>query len=676
MSSANGAPAQLRLTLLGGFRADRADCVALGDWPRRSAKTLTKMLASCQAHALHREQVMEAIWPGADLASALNSLGKTLHAARRALEPELSPRQCSAYLRQTDAMLALDAEHVTVDVDRFERAAQDALRSGARRQLQTAVAAYTGDLLPEDRYADWCAGRREYLSELHIRLLVALSEALIREGACNEATDLLRAALRCDPAREDAHRRLMQLYAEMGIPDQAVRQFQICEDTLRRELGLSPQPETVAAYRDLLAGVEPRHWRVADGLPLEAAEPPAAAQRPFVGRDRVLRRLWDQLTPRATGRPGLVVVTGEAGVGKTRLLEEFAAQAQRNEAVALWGGTGGHANQFACGPIAVALEGYSAGLAYRDRQELARRHPALARFVPSLGAASEPEAYTGDPPDLHLDVMPAIVRLLDDLAAARPVVLVLGDLREADPASIDVIRYLAQLAVRRAWLLMAALREQQAQPGSDLGRMLESMTRERLCLRLELQCLSRHGSDRLVQALLGGSCPDDRLLAEIYTRSRGNPLFIVDLARDLSRGGELAPRPDEGQGAATRARVSPRARAIAATCLSAADEVVRRVLGLAATARGEEISLAELRCGAAAIEPAVADSALFEALDRALALHLLEERTEGYAFRHPLIRAAVYEGMPRHRREQFEAALSARRLALTAGRGGPVTAPR
>ena len=82
----------------------------------------------------------------------------------------------------------------------------------------------------------------------------------------------------------------------------------------------------------------------------------------------------------------MIVVSGEAGVGKTRLIEEFAIRARELGAVTLCGGRGGHANQFICGPFAVALEDYAANRSEAERAELARLYPALTRFVPSLAA--------------------------------------------------------------------------------------------------------------------------------------------------------------------------------------------------------------------------------------------------------------------------------------------------
>ena len=125
--------APLQVRLLGGFCIERSDVgQAVSDWPRRSAKTLIKLLAIQPGHALHREQVIDVLWPKVNAESALNSLGKALHVARHALQPGLPRRQDSAYLRLADGMLVFDTKRVIVDADEFEQLAEDALR---RREI-------------------------------------------------------------------------------------------------------------------------------------------------------------------------------------------------------------------------------------------------------------------------------------------------------------------------------------------------------------------------------------------------------------------------------------------------------------------------------------------------------------------------------------------------------------
>ena len=657
----------LRIGLLGGFCVQRTDAgLAVSGWQRRSAKTVIKILAVQPGHAAHREQIIDILWPGVDTESALNSLGKALHAARRAVEPELPRRQDSAYLRLADAMLVLNTERVVVDADQFEQLAEDAIRRRDLNAYQAALAAYGGELLPEDRYESWCAERRDGLAELRVRLLLETAEALERQGAYNDSAGRLREVLLQDPAREVAHRHLMRLYCLMGTLDQAVRQFHVCQDVLRRELDLAPQPETVSLYEQIVASplsVQPSPVdRGRDRLEVHLSPPARTANgRPFVGRERVIQRMFDQLTRRDEAKAGMIVVSGEAGVGKTRLLEEFASQAREQGVVALFGGRGAHAGQFVCGPFAVALEDYAAGLSEAERGELARAYPALTRFVPSLGSGSSPPAPAPDLRDYQLDLIPSIVQFLTDLARTKPVLLVLGDLHEADAVGLDLIRYLAHLAVRMPLLIVGALRDPDIEVGTGLGRMIEGMTRERLWLRIELQCLSRRATDQLVQALPPGVRVSDDTLAEIYSQSRGNPLFVRELVDAMTTSyGDLTKKDDGFHGYLRLAeRLQTRTRSLIGMRLALMDDPLRRVLGLAAAAGPTEISLTQLRAGAAALDPPVGVPVLFDALDRALRMRLLEERDEGYAFRHPVFRAALYECFPRHRRDEFRAALIA-----------------
>lgn len=665
--SGSDALRSLRIRLLGGFRVERVGTgQAVSDWPRRSAKTLIKLLAVQPGHALHREQVIDVLWPKVDAESALNSLAKALHAARRALEPKLARRQDSAYLRLTDGMLVLNTHRVAVDTDEFEQLAEEALRRREIAAYEAAFAAYGGELLPEDRYESWCSERRTALAELHIRLLLGMAETLERHGSYREAADRLRQVLQQDPTRETAHRQLMLLYQWMGAPDQAVRQFHSCEAILREELDLKPQPETISLCDQILTSRPPRERPWPDPIDGQAdlRQPSpvhAGSSWPFVGRERVIRHMCGQLTRRGAAQPGMIVVSGEAGVGKTRLLEEFAIQARAQGAVVLCGGRGAHADQFACGPFAVALEDYAASRSEAERAGLARAYPPLARFVPSLGAGIPLPAQAPDLRDYYLDLFPAIVQFLMDLARTKPVLLVLGDLHESDAVGLDLIRYLAHLAVATPLLMAGALRDTDIEASAGLRQMIEAMTRERLWLRIDLHCLSRQATDQLVHAMLPSADVSDGTLAEIYAQSRGNPLFVRELVEGMSSRGDPAAADEDGQDLSRLAtRLPTRRRILTGMRLALMDEPLRRVLGLAAAVGAAEISLSQLRAGAAALEPPVDVPVLFDALDRALQLRLLEERGEGYAFRHPIVRAALYDCLPRHRRDELRAALGAR----------------
>jgi DNA-binding SARP family transcriptional activator len=681
-SNGDGSPKravpQLRVELLGGFRVERVGVVRpASDWQRRTAKTLTKLLATSPRHTLHREQIMDILWPDVEPQSALNSFGKALYAARRALEPELLPRESSAYLRLTDSMVALHTEHVSIDADHFERSAESALRQGDVTAYESALAAYGGELLPEDRYEDWCAERRDFLAELHIRLLVGLAEELEKRGAYRTSADRLRDVVQHDPTREDVHRRLMLLYASAGARDQAVRQFHICREVLSRELDLVPEKATVALYQDVLADRIPRR------IPTPERDPEVVESRqrrtveatvatPFVGRDSVLQHLGEQLTRAEQGKGRMILVNGEAGVGKTRLVVELATEARRRGATVLSGGSGAHANQLAYGPFAVALEDYVASRPEAERNELAQRHPALVEFVPSLGIGKQLRPLADRSGDDHLYLAPAIVRLLTDLARAQPVVLVLGDLHDLHYSSVDLLEYLAQLAAQRRWLIIGTFREEGLEAGSELWRIIDATEREGLCLQLELPQLARTDCDQLVRAMLPGGDVDDAFLDHVYARSLGNPLFVEELLHEMRKRNEVVLTGGSWQTAPSHSESAPaRVRALVALRMAPMEESARRVLALAAAASGMEISLADLRNGGAALQPPVSDVALFNALDRALEIRILEERNGAYAFRHPLVRSALYEDLSKHRRDELHAALDRSRVEqqMSAGAG-------
>jgi predicted ATPase len=144
----------------------------------------------------------------------------------------------------------------------------------------------------------------------------------------------------------------------------------------------------------------------------------------------------------------------------------------------------------------------------------------------------------------------------------------------------------------------------------------------------------------------------------VYARSLGNPLFVEELLREMQERSELilangswrrAPSPS--------AHVPTSLRALVALRMAPLKDSARRVLGLVSAASETEISLTDLRAGAAALRPPVSDVALFDALDRALELHILEERNGSYAFRHPLVRSALYEDLSTHRRDELHVAL-------------------
>ncbi|HVH69242.1 MAG TPA: BTAD domain-containing putative transcriptional regulator [Gemmatimonadales bacterium] len=225
------------ISLLGTFGV-RINGRAIPDraWHHRRAAQLVKMLALADRHRLHRERVMDSLWPHLDADAAGANLRKAVHFARRAFGSDDA-------IGTTSEMIELwPGNAIVVDALRFERAASTL--SDATGIAATA-ALYTGELLPEDRYAPWADEPRE---RLRLRLI-----HMFKRGA------LWERVLEIDPGDEEAHRALMQRALDTGDRSSAIRQFERLRERLRADLGMGPDAASVRLYEKALAleGREP-----------------------------------------------------------------------------------------------------------------------------------------------------------------------------------------------------------------------------------------------------------------------------------------------------------------------------------------------------------------------------------------------------------------------------------
>jgi predicted ATPase/DNA-binding SARP family transcriptional activator len=322
-------PKPLWIELLGGFRVRVGDEVMAAEvWRRRKVRSLVKLLALAHGYRLHREQLMELLWPDADPQAALNSLHQTLYLARRILEPGNSAR--ARYLLLQDEIVTLGPpELVWVDVAAFEAAAAQARQRQDVAAYQAALALYKGELLPEDRYEEWLSARREALHQEELALLRDLTQLAEVRADYALAIETLHKALAADPAHEEVHRDLMRLYALSGQRQQALRQYQLLREALQRELDLEPALESQRLNEDILGcrfGAREQAHAQAD-TPALAPNRPATprhnlpiALTSFIGREREIAEVQQLLTT-----THLLTLAGPGGCGKTRLALAVAA---------------------------------------------------------------------------------------------------------------------------------------------------------------------------------------------------------------------------------------------------------------------------------------------------------------------------------------------------------------
>lgn len=265
---------KLEVRLFGGFEV-RVDGQAVDAraWPRRKPQQLVKLLALEPTHRLHRERIADALWPALAAEPALNQLSKAVSQARRVFEPGIGLRAKSRFLFSDRQEIALQSpDGVWVDAHEFRRLARQALRDRDLLAAREALDLYRGELLPADLYEEWAAQPRESLALLRTDLLMKVATWEAEEGDDARASAALEELLLAEPAREEAHRLLMRLYARAGEVERARRQFEVCRAALERELDTTPEPATDALYAEV-ATMAPRST-----APVVMPAPPARAQ--------------------------------------------------------------------------------------------------------------------------------------------------------------------------------------------------------------------------------------------------------------------------------------------------------------------------------------------------------------------------------------------------------------
>jgi predicted ATPase/DNA-binding SARP family transcriptional activator/DNA-binding CsgD family transcriptional regulator len=311
-------PKAVRVWLLGSFRVSvGSQTIEQNQWRLRKAASLVKLLAIAPGHRLHREQVMNLLWPDLGMQAASNNLRRVLHFARRALDPAAGSR----YLVSQDQSLVLcPGGSLWVDVEVFQEAAVIARRSRDAAAYRAAIELYAGELLPDDRYEEWAESRRQELRGTFLSLLTELAGLCEERGEYGQAVETLQRALSEDPTNEEAHAQLMRLYALSRSQGEALMQYERLREALSGWLSAEPSATTRALRDEIAAGRFPPSRPSAP--PLEEAPHAAKHNLPaprtsFVGREREMVEL-----KRMLAMTGLLTLTGTGGCGKTRLALE------------------------------------------------------------------------------------------------------------------------------------------------------------------------------------------------------------------------------------------------------------------------------------------------------------------------------------------------------------------
>ncbi len=602
------------MSLLGTFRVEGD---LLGPVPTGQAQRLLKLLAVHNGRFVPVDTAVEVLWSSRPPDHAERNIAVLASRLRRALGRDRIGGGPSGY------RLVLD-DRTTVDLFEAEELVRSAERelAGRRHALAATAAERAAELLgagrplTEERDAPWTADVRLLAERQLRRARLCWWSAALELRAHRVVVDVATAALRDDPLDEEACRAVMAAHQRTGESGQALLVYKALRTTLAEQLGTDPSPATQAMFLSVLR---------AENVPSRSGPDPAPEGGPLVGRDTELAGLLTRWTDAVAGRPGLAVVVGEAGIGKSALVEALAARVRQTGALVLTGSCFEAERSLYLQPL---LEAVRAGIARSDprrvRELAGDGLGTLIELIPEIARVTGPVPYERVGSEIeHRKSLDALATYLERLAGDQPVLLVIEDLQHAGASTVEALHFLVTRWERSRILAVATERTGDEPAGSAGLRDVASLH--------ELGALTEPAVAELVRD--SGLGYD---VAKLFAWTGGSPLFVTELLRHPAPGGTLTVPGSLHEAVAER--------------LEHAGEEVSTLLGLGAVL-GSSFSLDEVAAlGGIAVEECAQQAG------RALRAGLLVTRGDHFRFPNDIVSTIAYDAVPepvrvsRHRR--------------------------
>jgi predicted ATPase/DNA-binding SARP family transcriptional activator len=694
----------LNIYLLGQFKL-------LGDnqpveLPSRPAQSLLAYLVLNAGVTQRREKLASLLWPESTETNARGYLRQALWRIRKSLDDgELNSED---FLHISDINVTFkDQSDYWLDADLI----QGTPVTRSVEELVQIVNLYRGELLP-GFYDEWVVLERDRIQAAYHQKMNLLLDCLIQAGGWDEALKWSEQWILFGYAPEPAFRALIRAHAGLGDQAMVSATYQRCVESLDRELGLAPSPETTRLYEQILSGqldgTPPSHLLdiadIADQLPsfLDEGEPHSVEMPVFVARERELSQLEGFLDLALAGEGRVIFITGEAGSGKTALIQEFTQRAQDAQAdlIVATGNCNAHTGigdpylpfreilelltgdveaRWAAGamtrehalrlwntlPLTTQalvesgpdlIDTFISGASFIERA--ATQTPSVANWLTNLQELLQRKATSASALSAQQsDIFEQYTRVLQALSRKVPLVLVVDDLQWADLGSISLLFHLGRHLASCNILIVGAYRSEEIAITRDGGRhplapVVNEFQRQYGEIVVDVD---KAKSREFVDAIL--DCEPNRLETPfrqmLYMQTHGQPLFTIELLRGMQERGDLT-HDQEGlwvEGSSLDWGTMPaRVEAVVAERIDRLDQPLKDALQVASV-EGDTFT-AEVVARVLGIDERLLVQRLSSELDRKHRLVRIKtiermgsQRVSRYRFRHFLFQSYMYENL-------------------------------
>jgi|GEM_PF-5801169 DNA-binding SARP family transcriptional activator len=482
---------------------------------------LATLILNCN-QSISRNTLAFRLWPDVSESRAKRNLNTEIWRLRQVLGDMLLSNAKSVCFSPTPACV--------VDIFVFDEAAH----SSDFQKLEDRLAVYKGEFL-SGFYEDWVILKREYYQDKYIDCLDESARYYQSVSLPRKAAEFVKKILALNPVHEESHQRLMRLYAQIGDYASAIRQYQACASILTSEMGLQPLAETQALYERILK--QSKEFVTDAPLLLHAG-------KVFIGREEYLkmfRAKWNQVH---SGGVETLVVTGEAGVGKTKLVEHWLDEIAET-GIVLQGHCYEANKQSAFSPIIEMIK-YAAAVYGKDSL---LRLPAITKnviktLVPDLQIGSDADKTNQHKTSAYareLTFYSLIAGLKAWATTDKPLTIFLDDAHWADDETLEFL-YLLKHQNDGSLLLLFTYRPNSLEL-ADFSR-IDIRIKKLNAQTILLNPLSRHETIELIRKMGKMIDTPQEFAGKLFSETEGNPLFLIESLKALFEKGYLSTNAD------------------------------------------------------------------------------------------------------------------------------------